>query len=144
MRAGKNRVPASGLLTREEFSKQVLLRSGGRCVFCGALAVDAHHILDRKLFTDGGYYLDNGAAVCEAHHWDCETTRLSVEETRKAAGIVRTCLPPQWSPTTRYDKWGNVLREDGLREPGPLFEDTGCRRALREGGVLGRFVPKGT
>ena len=28
--------------------------------------------MDRKLWNDGGYYLSNGAALCEKHHWDAE------------------------------------------------------------------------
>lgn len=106
--------------------------------------MDAHHILERKLFPDGGYYLGNGAAVCEAHHWQCETTALSVDAVRKVAGIALPVLPPGFEAGTTYDKWGNVIRADGLREPGPLFEDTGCRKALAAGGFLGLFVPKGT
>ena len=132
------------LLTREAFSTTVLARSRGRCVLCGAPAVDAHHILERKLFADGGYYAANGAAVCADCHWACETTQRTVEEVRHAAGITETCLPPGFAPAVRYDKWGNVVRLDGLREPGPLFEDTGCRKALAAGGFLGRFVPKDT
>ncbi len=135
---------ANGLLSREAFHAQVFARSAGRCVMCAAPAVDAHHILERKLFADGGLYLDNGAAVCEAHHWACETTQLSVCEVRRAGGISRIVLPAGLAPGFDYDKWGNRLRADGLREPGPLFEDTGCRRALAAGGVLGLFVPKGT
>src|ERR1035437_2446636 len=61
------------LLEREEFKKQVFSRDGGKCIFCEKDAVDAHHIFDRKLFTDeeslGGYFLYNGASLCEEHHW---------------------------------------------------------------------------
>lgn len=133
------------LLTRGEFSKQVLARSRGKCVFCSKPAVDPHHILERKLFAaTGGYYLENGAAVCADHHWQCETTEISTEEVRAAAGITECCLPPDFDMTKRYDKWGNVMRPDGLREPGPLFNDTGCRKSLAAGGVLALFVPEGT
>jgi len=132
------------LLTREEFDRQVKARSRGRCVCCSLPAVDAHHILERKLWPDGGYYLLNGAAVCEVHHWRAETTLLSVEDVRAAAGIQEILLPPRFEPTARYDKWGNRIRADGMREPGPLFEDTGCRKVLGHAGLLGLFVPAGT
>jgi hypothetical protein len=132
------------LLTREEFDRQIKARSGGRCVFCPLPAVDAHHILERKLWPDGGYYVENGAAVCESHHWAAETTVLSVEEVRRAAGITEVLLPPGLSAGQRYDKWGNLVRPDGLREAGPLFDDTGCRKTLRYAGLLGTFVPAGT
>lgn len=82
------------LLTREQFERVVFANTKGLCVFCGLPAVDAHHILDRKLFRDGGYYENNGAAVCSAHHWDCETTKLSVEVVRTASGIDNPVVPP--------------------------------------------------
>jgi hypothetical protein len=132
------------LLSRDEFKRAVFARSRGTCVFCSRAAVDPHHILERKLYPEtGGYFLSNGAAVCEQHHWDCETTTLSVAEVRAAAGITAPALPPGLAPEHDYDKWGNRIRPDGLREPGPLFADTGARRALAAGGKLGLFVPKG-
>jgi rRNA maturation protein Nop10 len=132
------------VLDREEFKRLVYLRSRGRCVFCGREAKDPHHILERKLYPGTqGYFLSNGAAVCNEHHWDCETTRISVEDVRKAAGITLPALPPGFDPNETYDKWGNRLRPDGLWEPGPLFLDTGARKALAAGGKLGLFVPKG-
>lgn len=132
------------LLDRESFHRDVLARSQGKCIFCDMPAVNAHHILERKLYLDGGYYLSNGAAVCEAHHWQCETTEFSVEDVRAAAGIDRPALPAGFEPGELYDKWGNRIRPDGLREPGPLFDDAGARKALAKGGKLGLFVPKGT
>ena len=132
------------LLSRETFKAQVLARNRGRCVFCESDADAAHHILERKLFSDGGYYLDNGAAVCEAHHWACETTALSVAEVRQQAGITNLVLPPDLCAESTYDKWGNRLRADGLLEEGPLAQDPGMRKALAAGGKLGFLVPAGT
>lgn len=129
-------------LTREAFHRAVFARSSGRCVVCGKSAVDAHHILERKLFADGGYALDNGAALCAACHWECETTKISVEAVRAAAGIA-AWLPSGFLPGVSYDKWGNRLWGSGLRSAGPLAEDTGMRRALAAGGFLGRLMPRG-
>lgn len=127
------------LLTRQEFDEYVKLRSRGMCVFCNVLspkpAVDAHHIFDRKLFTDGGYYLGNGAAVCEDHHWDCEITEISLDLVWKAAGIVKPVLPPGFQTHLVYDKWGNICNEDGTRTVGPLGRDTGVMKAIRNVGV---------
>lgn len=128
------------LLTREQFVTQVFARSKGICVFCTNAAVNAHHIFERKLFADGGYYLSNGAALCATHHWECEITRLPVSAVHLACKITYPKYPDGLDPTQIYDKWGNRVRKDGLRGPGPLFEDTGCRRALQAGGFLGRFV----
>lgn len=129
-----------GLLTREEFARRVLARHGGHCAFCAEPAIDAHHILDRKLFANGGYFLANGAPVCERHHWDCETTTLSVEQVRAASGIVDVVLPDGFMPALRYDKWGNRFLDEGAwagyRVAGPLFNDIGARRALARGGFI--------
>ena len=128
------------LLSREQFKKQVFARSNGRCVFCDKAAVDPHHILDRKLFYDGGYYLDNGAAVCNHHHLLCEFTLLTVEEVRSQAGISIRILPPGFDTRLRYDKWGNEILEDGTLKGGPLINDDGCRKALARGRKLGLFL----
>lgn len=96
----------SRLLSRDEFRESVFTRDGYKCVFCGESAVDAHHILDRKLWVDGGYYLDNGSSVCESCHIDCERSVLTVEDCRKACGITNIIVPPQLNVDQEYDKWG--------------------------------------
>ena len=45
--------PDTQLLSRTDFDALVKHRSHGRCVLCGVPAVDAHHVLDRKLYPDG-------------------------------------------------------------------------------------------
>ena len=127
------------LLTRTQFKDQVFARSNGVCVFCDKPAVDAHHILDRKLFADGGYYLDNGAAVCEEHHLQCEFTLISVEKVREACKITHEVLPPEFAAHYVYDKWGNIENFDGTFNPGPLINDDGCLKALKRGGKIGLF-----
>lgn len=123
------------LLTREEFKRQVFARAKGYCVFCDELATDAHHILDRKLFPDGGYYLENGVAVCDDHHFACEVTRIPLDDVYASAGIEEPALPPGFSSTKTYDKWGNEVISSTERLPGPLAKDDGCLRALILGGV---------
>ncbi|MNR71363.1 hypothetical protein D3C71_19780 [compost metagenome] len=132
--------PEDALLSRADFKLFVFQRAGGKCIFCSRPAADAHHVLERKLFPDGGYYSGNGAAVCDLHHWQCETTELSVERVREAAGISRPVLPPGFEADLQYDKWGNVLRADGLRQAGPLRDDDGMRRALTTGRVISLLV----
>ena len=127
------------LLTREQFKEQVFARSNGKCVFCDKAAIDPHHILDRKLFPDGGYYLSNGAAVCEEHHLMCEYTLISVEEVRKQAGIHEHVLPPGFIQQVTYDKWGNLCNHDGTRSAGPLISDHGCLKALKAKGMIRLF-----
>ena len=64
----------TNLLSRADFKKYGFVRTSGKCCIpgCSCDATDAHHIMDRSLWTDGGYYLFNCAPVCEKHHIDCE------------------------------------------------------------------------
>lgn len=133
-------MPAPKLLSRDAFREGVFARDRNVCVFCkkgGTL--DAHHVLERRLWPDGGYYLENGASVCEEHHLACERTTLSCEEVRAAAGIQTVWLPPHLYGDERYDKWGNPLLPDGRRLRGELFFDESVQKALAEGGVLDLF-----
>lgn len=77
------------LLTREEFKKQVFARTSGKCCVpgCSCDAVDAHHIMDRKLWKDGGYYLSNGAALCSKHHLDAEQGKITPMQCLDYMGI---------------------------------------------------------
>lgn len=127
------------LLSRDYFRQTVMDRSNGQCVFCNLPAVDAHHIIERRLWTDGGYYADNGTAVCEEHHLECEKTTLSVEQVRDAAGIKNIILPEHLYPDQPYDKWGNPVLEDGTRLRGELFDDESVQKILALGGVLDKF-----
>ena len=128
------------LLSRDEFREAVFARDGHKCVFCDKPAKDAHHIIERRLFPDGGYYTDNGASVCEEHHVLCEETNISVEDVRFAAGITRIVVPPHLYPDTVYDKWGNVIQANGSRLKGDLFFDESVQKILKQGGVLDLFV----
>lgn len=90
------------------------------------------HILDRKLFSDGGYYLGNGASVCEAHHWEVEKTNISVEDVYKACGITEPVIPPQLDKNKSYDKWGNLILDNGMREPGDMFFEENVQKILKD------------
>lgn len=128
------------LLTRDQFREGVFARDGYKCVFCDQPAVDAHHILERRLWPDGGYYLENGASVCEEHHLACERTLISVEEVRHAAGITKIITPPHLYDDQCFDKWGNTILEDGRRAKGGLFNDESVQKALKEGNALELFT----
>lgn len=125
------------LLSREEFSRVVLARNGGRCAVptCSAMSVDAHHILSRNLFKAahefGGYYEANGAGLCDTHHLNAETTDITVEQLREWCGITDPAMPEHLALDTLYDTWGNPILADGTRLPGELFDTDGCQKALR-------------
>jgi hypothetical protein len=123
----------NSLLSRTEFRNQVFARDNHKCVIpdCNQPAQDAHHILERRLFSDGGYYLDNGASVCEPHHLMCETTEISCQELRQWCGIEEIILPENLSPDTEYDKWGNPILPDGRRLRGELFYEESVQKILK-------------
>jgi hypothetical protein len=139
-KARRSSTAGSGLLSREAFGEAVFARDKHRCVFCSAPAVDAHHLIERKLFPDGGYYVDNGISVCSEHHMACERTDLSVEEGRAAAGIVCVMVPAGFDPAVSVDKWGNVVHPDGTRSPGPMFGLENVEKVMRH--HFWRFEPK--
>lgn len=129
----------TALLTRDNFRQAVLERDGWQCVLCGENAQDAHHIIERRLWTDGGYYLDNGVSVCGLCHIKCEQTLIDVADVRAAAGITTVVVPECLYDDGVYDKWGNPILPDGTRLPGPLYYDTSVQKILRSGGMLNLF-----
>lgn len=74
---------------RSEFRKAVFKRDGYRCRHCGKLGkcrqtgefegpnvervnLDAHHIIERNLFENGGYVKENGVSLCDDCHAKAE------------------------------------------------------------------------
>lgn len=127
------------LLTRDDFRNGVFARDGHKCIFCDAPAKDAHHIIERRLFVDGGYYLDNGVSVCEEHHLACERTDIAVEDVRLAAKITRKVVPPHLYADQQIDKWGNPVLPNGTRLRGELFYDESVQKIIA--GHLHEFSP---
>ena len=127
------------ILDRDRFRESVFSRDEYKCVFCGEPAVDAHHIMERRLWTSGGYFADNGASVCEKHHLECEMTLISTDDVRKACGITRVYIPEHLYDDNVYDKWGNIVLPTGIRIKGELFFDESVQKILERGGVLDRF-----
>lgn len=84
---------------RWKFREAVFARAGERCEArgyedgtgprCGYQAVDAHHITSRDDMPDGGYTIDNGVALCAAHHMLCE------EQQDQPDGAVRAWYRPE-------------------------------------------------
>lgn len=107
------------LLTRTEFREAVMARSGYFCCVPGCVnpAEDAHHIIERRLWPDGGYYVENGAAVCDVdgtgHHRDCENNLILPDQLREWCEITQVALPPDWDDTLTYNKWGDVVNWNG-------------------------------
>lgn len=127
---------AQRLLVRDDFRNGVFARDGHKCVICKAPGQDAHHIIERRLFTAphqfGGYFLDNGATVCGPCHIKCETTDISVEDVREAAGIKRAVLPEHLYEDQVYTKWGDIIMPNGTRLRGELFFDESVQKVLKD------------
>ena len=118
------------LMARDGFRQSVFERDNHLCVICKNPAMDAHHITERRLFTDGGYYIDNGASLCEEHHRAAEATVLSCDEIREKAGIKTVVLPEHLYEDVEYDKWGNEIFKNGTRTKGELFNDESVQKVL--------------
>lgn len=118
------------LLTRDQFREGVFARDKNKCVLCGEPAQDAHHILERRLWSNGGYFIENGASVCGECHMKCETTEISVEDVRHAAGITKIVVPDHLYPDQPYDKWGNPVLPNGQRARGELFFDESVQKVI--------------
>ena len=117
-------------MTRDEFRKAVFNRDNNKCVNCGEPAQDSHHIIERRLFTDGGYDINNGASLCGKCHILAESTELSCDIIREKAKINKIILPNHLYDEYKYDKWGNIIRQDGTRLPGELFYDESVQKIL--------------
>ncbi len=137
------------LLTRDEFRERVFTRDGYKCVVCGrgnrasSFAedhLDAHHIIERRLWPDGGYYIENGASVCEEHHREAEATTLSCERLRELCGITKFPIPPHLYADQPIDKWANPILPNGTRLRGELFDDASVQRVLAP--VLALFTTR--
>lgn len=132
------------LLTREEFSYEVIERDHFKCVICGTERnLTAHHIIDRSLFADSeySYQLDNGVTLCPEHHLQAERTQISCKELRKLAGILDIVLPEHLDTEEEWDHWGNIVLHSGARLRGEKFYQENVQKALKEGDVLASFLP---
>ena len=128
------------LLDRNKFRTSVFKRDNFKCIICGKEAKDAHHILERRLFADEGYYINNGVSLCTEHHVEAEMTILSCEELRRKANIQTVILPPHLYKDEIYDKWGNIILPNGNRLRGELFFDESVQKILRAGNMLCLFT----
>lgn len=132
------------LLTRTQFREKVLSRNNGNCCVpeCSQKAVDAHHILNRNLFSaideEGGYFEENGAQLCAEHHLEAELTLISPEQLRDYCKIDNPAIPSNLNPETNYDCWGNIVLNEWEILPGMMFDNEGCQKALKRANKLWR------
>lgn len=97
---------------------------------CKQPSKDAHHILERRLWTDYGYYLENGASLCSACHLKAESTEISCNTLRELIGITKFPIPEHLYKDQEYDKWGNPILPNGMRLKGELFNDSSVQSII--------------
>ena len=135
------RKPDPKPLSRESFREAVMRREGGACACCKEEAVDAHHIFERRLWEDGGYYLENGVALCGPCHMKAESGDISAMELSRIASPQGPLLPPCLEAGLPHDKWGNQGLPDGTWVRGPLFSDPAAKKAIAGALVKKEFRP---
>ncbi len=116
--------------SRAAFRQGVLGRDGNKCVVCGNAAQDAHHLMERRLFDNGGYTVNNGVALCGPCHLLAESTAISPTRLRELAGLNVIVLPEHMYGDYEYTKWGDIINADGTRYPGELFYDPSVQKVI--------------
>ncbi len=120
------------LYTRDEFRNLCLARDNNSCVICHEQnELSVHHIIERRLWSNGGYYLENGATVCDIHHIEAEQTVLSCDTLREKCGIKKIVKPSQFYDDDIIDKWGNYILPNGQRLVGELFHDESVQKIIQ-------------
>lgn len=137
----KNHKLSSLLLTRDSFRESCLERDGYKCLECNISSnLSVHHVIERRLWDDGGYYIENGITLCDECHMKAEATILSCEHLRALAKIKIIILPDDFYSDQIYTKWGDVILQNGTRMKGPLFSDESVQRILKWGNMLSYYV----
>lgn len=92
---------------REEFRVAVFERDNNTCIipWCDETADDAHHIIERDLWENGGYIPKNGASVCNKHHKYAESNDIPPQAFWSWLDIENPVLPESIE-TIHIDKWG--------------------------------------
>lgn len=104
------------LLSRDDFRHMVFTRDNHTCIIphCNRLAVDAHHIIERRLWQYksqfGGYFLCNGASLCEEHHIAAEKNFFPPQYLWEILKIDNPIRPKSFIPNIDYNKWGTPLK----------------------------------
>ncbi len=95
---------------RDEFRRTVFERDNNTCTvpWCTRTADDAHHIIERDYWNNGGYIPDNGASVCNHHHQHAERDLIPPQSFWRWIGITNPPLPTGID-TIHINKWTDKL-----------------------------------
>lgn len=95
---------------RRKFREQVFDRDDNTCTvpWCDAPADEAHHIIERALWDNGGYIVPNGASVCNPNHQYAEKNIIPPQAFWMWLNI-QSPATPTWSKNVKQsmlDTWG--------------------------------------
>jgi hypothetical protein len=102
---------------RSRFREACVERDGGECVvpWCKEAVTpdpsgpgEQHHVLERKLWKDGGYIPENGASVCNTHHRYAETNHIPPQAFWRWIGVDEPVVPEPCD-SLHVNKWGEPL-----------------------------------
>lgn len=110
-------------MNRADFREACVSRDGGKCLVpdCDSTVVsepdgpgEVHHIIERKLWDEGGYVPENGACVCNEHHRLAEDNVIPPQAFWRWTEQIENVLLPDGltdlhSNQTDIDKWGEQL-----------------------------------
>ena len=110
-----------GALSRDAFNQSVLKRDNSECVLCGSKDnLCVHHIIERKLWVDGGYYVTNGVTLCPTCHIQAESCFVMPSVLWDKIGLelcgigdLSFLYPDGWALDVDYDKWGQEILYEG-------------------------------
>lgn len=116
-------------MTRNSFRERCVSRDGGECIVptCDREVTpspdgpgEVHHIIERKLWEDGGYFPANGASVCNPHHRMAEENIIPPQAFWRWAGVDNPVVPVEDTTDGEgyidVDKWGEPLESPAWQE----------------------------
>lgn len=117
------------ILSRREFRERCVDRDDGKCLvpWCSSRVTadpdgpgEVHHIIERALWDDGGWYAKNGASVCNDHHQYAEENFIPPHAFWRWLDVEP--LTPEGMPTN-INKWGPDEQRRGETLDTPPHED---------------------
>ena len=102
-------------MSRSGFREACVWRDDGECVvpWCDEPVTadpigpgEVHHIIERRLWDDGGYFADNGACVCNRHHRRAESNEIPPQAFWDWIGVDEPILPGMVDALD-VNKWGD-------------------------------------
>jgi len=137
------------LLTRDEFRNICLERDKHECRVCGEVHdLSVHHILERKLWEDGGYYEHNGVTLCPKCHLLAEGCFIMPHELWSLLGyeVDDDVYPEGFELNIDYDKWGQEVVYFGKDKSFIVipneFEEKFCKATRLAGGMIREVNPE--